>query len=88
MSDKANLEEVYNILLQDSFIAEFLAFQYTIDFNHSSVINLDENLFVKAGIGAIRGIKKCFSEIGNIYLRTVLNTPLIFQIPIAIWLLI
>jgi hypothetical protein len=88
MSDKASHEEVYNILLQFSFIGEFLAFKYAIDYNYSSVINFDENLFVKAGIGAIQGIKKCFSEIGNYTLRTVLNTPLIFQIPIAIWLLI
>jgi hypothetical protein len=60
-----SLEEVYNILLQCSFIGEFLAFQYAIDFNYSSVINFDENSFVKAGIGAIRGIKKCFSDIGQ-----------------------
>jgi hypothetical protein len=60
-----SLEEVYNILLQCSFIGEFLAFQYAIDFNYSSVINFDENSFVKAGIGAIRGIKKCFSNIGQ-----------------------
>ncbi|HEX8277194.1 MAG TPA: nucleotide kinase domain-containing protein, partial [Segetibacter sp.] len=60
-----SLEEVYKILLQCSFIGEFLAFQYAIDFNYSSVINFDENSFVKAGIGAIRGIKKCFSDIGQ-----------------------
>ena len=60
-----SLEEVYNILLQCSFIGEFLAFQYAIDFNYSTVINFNENSFVKAGIGAIRGIKKCFSHIGQ-----------------------
>jgi hypothetical protein len=65
MSDKASHGEAYNILLQRSFIGEFLAFQYSIDFNYSSVIKFDENLFVKAGICAIRGIKKCFSEIGQ-----------------------
>lgn len=60
-----SLEEVYTILLQCSFIGEFLAFQYAIDFNYSSVIDFDENSFVKAGIGAIRGIKKCFPDIGQ-----------------------
>jgi hypothetical protein len=60
-----SLEEVYKILLQCSFIGEFLAYQYAIDFNYSSVINFSENSFVKAGIGAIRGIKKCFSDIGE-----------------------
>ena len=43
-----SLEEVYNILLKCSFIGEFLAFQYAIDFNYSSVINFDEKSFVKA----------------------------------------
>lgn len=28
--------------------------------NYSPYINFSENDFVKAGIGAIRGIKKCF----------------------------
>lgn len=58
---KANsLEEIFNILKEVSFIGDFLAYQYAIDFNYSEVINFDENSFVKAGIGAIRGIKKCF----------------------------
>jgi hypothetical protein len=54
------LEEVYEILLQCPFIGSFLAYQYAIDFNYSTVLNFDENSFVKAGIGAQRGIKKCF----------------------------
>lgn len=65
MVEAKSLEEVYTILLQCSFIGEFLAFQYAIDFNYSSVIDFDENSFVKAGIGAIRGIKKCFPDIGQ-----------------------
>ncbi|TDH26378.1 hypothetical protein EXU57_09765 [Segetibacter sp. 3557_3] len=60
-----SLEEVYHILLQCSFIGPFLAYQYAIDFNYSSVINFSENSFVKAGIGAIRGIKKCFYDMGS-----------------------
>jgi hypothetical protein len=40
-------------------------FQYPIDFNYSSVINFEENSFVKAGIGAMRGMKKCFSDMGQ-----------------------
>jgi len=57
-----SLKNVYEILLSCSFIGEFLAYQYAIDFNYSDVINFDENSFVKAGIGAIRGIKKCFGN--------------------------
>lgn len=54
------LEDIYLILRECSFLGEFLAYQYSIDLNYSPVINFDENSFVKAGIGAIRGIKKCF----------------------------
>lgn len=62
-----SLEKVYNRLLGCSFLGGFLAYQYTIDFNYSPYLNFSENSFVKAGIGAIRGIKKCFSEYGSCY---------------------
>lgn len=59
--------EVFNRMEQCSFVGGFLAYQYTVDFNYSPYVNFDENSFVKAGIGAIRGIKKCFQSIGNEY---------------------
>ena len=62
-----SMEEVFRLMEQCSFIGSFLAYQYTIDFNYSPFVNFDENSFVKAGIGAIRGIKKCFSSIGDDY---------------------
>lgn len=57
-----SLKEVYEILRECSFLGEFLAYQYTIDLNYSSAVNFDENDFVVAGIGAKRGIKKCFVD--------------------------
>lgn len=60
-----SLEEVYSILIECSFIGSFLAYQYAIDFNYSPVIDFDENSFVKAGIGAVRGIQKCFVGMGK-----------------------
>lgn len=57
-----SLKEIFEILSSCPFIGDFLAYQYTIDFNYSEVINFDENSFVKAGIGAIRGLKKCFQN--------------------------
>jgi len=59
-----SLNEIYNLLINTSFIGEFLAYQYTIDFNYSHVVNFSENSFVKAGIGAIRGVRKCFKSLG------------------------
>lgn len=60
-----SLEEVYNLLRECSFIGDFLAYQYTVDFNYSPVVNFSEDSFVKAGIGSIRGIKKCFEPLGK-----------------------
>lgn len=62
-----SMEAVFKLMEQCSFIGSFLAYQYTVDFNYSPYVNFDENSFVKAGIGAIRGIKKCFQSIGEDY---------------------
>lgn len=65
---KANsMAEVYNQLRSYPLIGDFLAYQYTVDFNYSPYLNFDEDSFVKAGVGAVRGIKKCFSSYGNEY---------------------
>lgn len=61
------LSEVYELLRGCSFIGDFLAYQYAIDMNYSDVIDFSENSFVKAGIGAIRGIKKCFEPLEKQY---------------------
>lgn len=58
--DADSLADVFSYLRGCSFIGDFLAYQYAIDMNYSTVINFSEDSFVKAGIGAIRGIKKCF----------------------------
>jgi len=62
-----SLENIYNLLSECSFIGSFLAYQYAIDFNYSPYLNFSENSFVKAGIGAVRGIKKCFVNYGSDY---------------------
>jgi len=60
-----SLEKVYQLLRERSFIGDFLAYQYTIDLNYSPVIDFSEDTFVKAGIGSIRGVKKCFYPLGK-----------------------
>ncbi|MCE5320517.1 MAG: hypothetical protein LLF93_05370 [Bacteroidales bacterium] len=60
-----SLNDAYELLRKCSFLGDFLAYQYAIDFNYSPVINFSEDSFVKAGIGAIRGIKKCFEPLEN-----------------------
>ncbi|NTW32697.1 MAG: hypothetical protein HGB12_08750 [Bacteroidetes bacterium] len=65
--DSKSLSEVYERLRRCSFIGDFLGYQYAIDMNYSSSIDFSEDSFVKAGIGAIRGIKKCFEPLEKKY---------------------
>lgn len=72
--DLKSMSEVYDILKSCTFIGPFLAYQYAIDLNYSNVINFSENSFVKAGIGAIRGIKKCFIDSDKSYEYIIKHT--------------
>jgi hypothetical protein len=60
-----SLREVYLALLPYPGLGRFLAFQYTIDLNYSSMLTFEEDDFVVAGPGALDGIAKCFEDIGN-----------------------
>src|SRR5690554_1114445 len=60
-----SMEEVYKILLNIPTFGSFLAYQYTIDINYSTLTNFSEMDFVKAGPGAKDGIKKCFNDRGD-----------------------
>ena len=62
-----SMAEVYSQLREYPLIGDFLAYQYAIDFNYSPYLNFDEDSFVKAGVGAVRGIKKCFNSYGDTY---------------------
>jgi 5-hmdU DNA kinase-like protein len=61
-----DLESVYRSLLAYPGLGPFLAFQYTIDLNYSTLLNFDESEFVVAGPGALDGISKCFSSRGGL----------------------
>lgn len=56
------LEQVYRMLLDYPGLGPFLAFQYTIDLNYSTLIDFPEAEFVVAGPGALDGIAKCFGR--------------------------
>jgi hypothetical protein len=59
------LSEVYDLLLSYPGMGPFLAFQYTIDLNYSTLLEFDESDFVVAGPGALDGISKCFTDLGG-----------------------
>ncbi|MEZ9494929.1 nucleotide kinase domain-containing protein [Vibrio splendidus] len=69
----SSLSGLYRELHDCSFIGPFLAYQYSIDLNYSECFDFDENSFVKAGIGAVRGIKKCFVDIDGYSLEDAIR---------------
>lgn len=62
IASAASLEEVFHIMLGFPSLGGFLAFQFTIDLNYSSMIDFPETQFVVAGPGARDGIRKCFAD--------------------------
>lgn len=62
ISRAKSLKDVYYLMLSYPSLGPFLAFQFTIDLNYSSLIDFDESDFVVAGPGAKNGISKCFVD--------------------------
>lgn len=60
-----SLRAVYELILSYPGLGPFLAFQYTIDLNYSSILDFDEADLVIAGPGALDGISKCFCNTGG-----------------------
>lgn len=62
------MKEAFNVLKEYPLIGNFMAYQLVTDINYSEVVNFREDEFTIAGPGAIRGIKKCFSNLeGSTY---------------------
>lgn len=61
----ASLEAVYELLMSFPSIGRFLAYQYAIDINYSTLTDFNEMEFVMPGPGAKDGIRKCFSSLGD-----------------------
>src|SRR5260370_19382336 len=59
------LREVYDLLHAYPLMGDFMSYQTTIDLNYSDLVNFSENDFTQAGPGALRGIKKCFEDLGD-----------------------
>lgn len=57
-----SLGAVYDLIRSYRSLGSFLAFQYAIDLNYSSLLEFDERDFVVAGPGALDGISKCFEN--------------------------
>jgi hypothetical protein len=65
ITQENSLKAVYEMFARYPGLGPFLAFQYAIDLNYSSMLMFDESEFVVAGPGALDGISKCFSDLGS-----------------------
>ncbi len=72
IAQSQNIEEIYNMILAYPGMGKFLAFQYTIDINYSSITDHGESGYVVAGPGAIDGISKCFIDTGGLSAQDVI----------------
>lgn len=71
--DKPTLDGLYNELIELPTLGPFLAYQFSIDLAYSEYSNAKESDFVVAGPGAVRGIKKCFTDTGNMTCQDVIK---------------
>jgi hypothetical protein len=62
LSQSKSLRDAYTLIRGYPGIGPFLAFQYAIDLNYSTLLDFDEQDFVVAGPGALDGISKCFKH--------------------------
>lgn len=67
------MKEAFDILKSYSLIGDFMAYQLVTDINYSEVVDWKEDEFTVAGPGSIRGIKKCFTEIGKMSYEDIIR---------------
>lgn len=59
------MKEAFDIIKSYPLIGNFMAYQLVTDINYSEVVDWREDEFTVAGPGSLRGIKKCFIDIGD-----------------------
>ena len=65
LRETESLAEAYELLLTYPTLGPFLAFQYAVDLNYTTLMNHSERDFVVAGPGALDGLSKCFESLGD-----------------------
>lgn len=60
LASAPSLQSVFEAIASYPSLGPFLAYQLTIDFNYTTLVDFDENDFVVPGPGARSGIAKCF----------------------------
>jgi hypothetical protein len=73
MSEAADMQHGFELLLAYPSMGDFLAYQYITDLNYSELTRFSEMEFVVPGPGALDGISKCFADTAG------LNSPEIIR---------
>lgn len=61
----STMEEGFHVLLNVESFGPFLAYQFITDLNYSEWLGYSETEFVMPGPGALDGIRKCFTNLGD-----------------------
>ena len=62
IQEAPSMSSAYSVLRRYDSIGDFLAYQYITDLNYSSHLAFSEQEFVVPGPGALRGLRKCFTD--------------------------
>lgn len=65
LQNASSLRAVVEFLEGFPLIGPFMSYQIAIDLNYSNVVNFSENDYTQAGPGAIRGLAKVFTDLGE-----------------------
>jgi len=61
-----SMANAYLVLRGYESIGDFLAYQFVTDLNYSPHLSFSESEFIVPGPGAVRGLRKCFSDPGGL----------------------
>lgn len=65
IKNASSLEEIVHFLGSFPLTGPFMSYQIAVDLNYSAIVNFSENDFTQAGPGALRGLKKAFTDFGD-----------------------
>jgi hypothetical protein len=63
--DATSFGAIYDLFHSFPLMGDFMSYQTATDLNYTSLINFSENDFTRAGPGALRGVQKVFSDLGD-----------------------
>lgn len=66
LGEAKSMREAFDLLRATPMLGNFLAYQFLIDLNYSTLLDFSESEFVIPGPGARDGLRKCFTDTGGL----------------------